>query len=235
MFIFRLNKVVILDNGAVKSGIGIFGHDFANVKFLSFVTPGNIDLPNLDALLRKPDPARRANLLQPAVAQVVASRNLTQVARVTDHAVLTFGDVGYTLYESEHIPDSFNWTFLAIKSNQSFRDTGAAISEVVSDSGFSTFTNGLVTFLTSAAGVANPAYAAAIAIAKFATQITARNMMRTGDRELGLVYMSLNRFEHYIHGERKADGVVDLTNNMTFDYSLFGYERALPVTPTPAN
>jgi len=229
MFVFRLNKVVILDNGSIKSGLGIFGHDFSDVKFLSFVTPGSIALPDMDAFIREIDPARRAALLVPAVAQVVASRDLTQVSRVTDHAVLTFGDAGYTLYEAEHIPDSFNWTFLAIKSNQGFRDTGAAINEVVRDPGFSTFTDGLVTLLTTAAGVANPAYAAAIAIAKFATQIAAQNMMKAGDRELGLVYMSLNRFEHYIHGERKVDGVVDLTNNMTFDYSLFGYERALPV------
>jgi hypothetical protein len=231
MFIFRLNKIVILDNGSIRSGAGIFGHDFANVKFLSFVTPGNIALPNLDDFLRETDSARRAAILQPAVAQVVASRDLTEVSRVTDHAVLTFGDVGYTLYEAEHIPDSFNWTFLAIKSNQGFRDTGDAINEVVRDRGFGAFTDGLATLLTTAAGVANPAYAAGIAIAKFATQIAAQNMMKTGDRELGLVYMSLNRFEHYFHGERKVDNVPDLTRNMTFDYSLFGYERAIPVTP----
>ncbi len=38
MFYFRIDRVRFLDNGGVKSGLGIFGHDFAQVKFLSFVT-----------------------------------------------------------------------------------------------------------------------------------------------------------------------------------------------------
>ena len=39
MFYFRIDRVRFLDNGGVKSGLGIFGHDFAQVKFLSFRHP----------------------------------------------------------------------------------------------------------------------------------------------------------------------------------------------------
>jgi hypothetical protein len=63
MFYFRLNKVVIFDNGAIKPFLGIFGHDFADVKFLSFVTPSNIDLPALDEFVHSTDPDERAQLL----------------------------------------------------------------------------------------------------------------------------------------------------------------------------
>lgn len=234
MFYFRLNKVVILDNGAIKPFLGIFGHDFADVKFLSFVTPSNIDLPSLDAFIQETDATKRKALLASAVQEVVASRELTEVSRVTDHAVLTFGDTGYVLYQSDDIPESFNWTFLAIKSNQGFRNVGQHTQEVLQDPAFGTFSTDLLTLVTTAAGAANPAYAAGIAIAKFAAQIAAQNMARTGDKQLGLVYMSLDRVQHYPHGERKSDGVVDLTNNMTFDYSIFAFERAIAVNPPAA-
>jgi hypothetical protein len=32
--------------------------------------------------------------------------------------------------------------------------------------------------------------------------------------------MSLNRREHYLHRERKADNIRDLTNNIQIDYSV---------------
>lgn len=230
MFIFRLNKVTILDNGAIKPLMGIFGHDFADVKFLSFVTPDNIDLPNLDAFTRAKDPAERRALLAAAVTNVVASRELTTVSRVTDNAQLTFGGVGYTLYQSATLPESLNWTFMAIKSNQGFRDVGEHTQEVVQDPSFGSFADGLLTLITTGAGLANPAYAAGIAVAKFATNVTAHNMARKGDKQLGLLYMTLNHAEDYPYGERKADDVMDLTNNMMVDYSIFAYERAIAVT-----
>ena len=137
------------------------------------------------------------------------------------------------LYESPTIPESFNWTFLAIKSNQGFRDVGDHTKEVVQDPHFGNFADNLLTLITTGAGAVNPAYAAGIAVAQFATQIAAQNMAKTGDKELGLIYMSLNRAEHYAHGERKVDGVVDLTNNMTFDYSIFAFEP--PAVATAGN
>jgi hypothetical protein len=226
MFIFRLNKIVIFDNGAIKPFLGIFGHDFADVKFLSFVTPANIELPEMDTFVHATDAVARSAALAQAAEKVIASRDITLVSRVTDNAVLTFGDTGYVLYRSETVPDSFSWTFLAVKSNQSFRDAGEQLNQVVNNRDFGNFSEGLLALLTSAAGAANPAYAAGIAVAKFAAQVAAQNLSHAGDKELGLVYMSLDRVEHYPHGERKVDNVTDLTNNMTFDYSVFAFEGA---------
>ena len=55
MFYFRIDRVRFLDNGGVKSGLGIFGHDFAKVKFLSFVTRSDQSVPDLDEWMQNND------------------------------------------------------------------------------------------------------------------------------------------------------------------------------------
>ena len=77
--------------------------------------------------------------------------------------------------------------------------------------------------------LANPAYAAAIEVAKFVAQAGARRLMKKGDRQLGAVTMSFIRPEHYPRGLRESHDVHDMTGNMFFDYTIFGYKRALPV------
>lgn len=42
---------------------------------------------------------------------------------------------------------------------------------------------------------------------------------------IGILYMSLNRREHYLHGDRKKDNVPDLQNQMTINYPIFAYDR----------
>ena len=217
MFIFRLNKVVIRDNGTKKSGLGIFGHDFADVSFLSIITVTNKDLLNLDAFIRAKSPAEQAKGLEPAVQSAIASRRIEGVSRVTDDAVLTFGDEGVALSEAEHIPESFNWTFAAIKSNAQLRDIGLSVDEVLNDSEFSEVTSGLAALLTSAAVTVNPACAVGMAIARITLKVAAKRMKAKVDRPLGMLSMSLNRFEHYFHGERKRDGIADSTSNMWVD------------------
>ena len=56
MFYFRIDRVRFLDNGGVKSGLGIFGHDFAQVKFLSFVTRSDQSVPDLDEWMKNERP-----------------------------------------------------------------------------------------------------------------------------------------------------------------------------------
>ena len=79
------------------------------------------------------------------------------------------------------------------------------------------------------ASLANPAYAAGIEVAKFVAQASVRHFMKKGDRELGAVTLSFIRPEHYPRGVRESHDVHDMTGNMFFDYSIFGYKRALPV------
>ena len=53
--------------------------------------------------------------------------------------------------------------------------------------------------------------------------------MKKGDRQLGAVTVSFIRPEHDPQGIRKSHDVHDMTGNMFFDYTIFGYKRALPV------
>ena len=44
-----------------------------------------------------------------------------------------FGDTGYVLYQSERIPDDFNWILLAIESDLDVREMGQDISAMLDD------------------------------------------------------------------------------------------------------
>ena len=74
-------------------------------------------------------------------------------------------------------------------------------------------------------GALNPAYTASVAIGKFATKVTLKIASQNKDDMIGIIYMSLNRWEHYPFGERKKDDVPDMTNNMLVDYSIFGFDE----------
>ena len=111
MFYFRIDRVRFLDNGGVKSGLGIFGHDFAKVKFLSFVTRSDQGVPELDEWIQNNDAASKKTMLQTLVNDAISSRVLTEIDRVQDNVPVSFGDTGLVLYEGEEIPEAFTWTF----------------------------------------------------------------------------------------------------------------------------
>ena len=221
MFYFRLNKVKLTDNKSHKGLFGI-GKDQATVQLWSLTTIGNIDLPNLEELMNTTDAARKKQIVADIVQRVAASRQMTPVAGVKDGATLTFGDVGYVMFQSKETPDDFNWQFTAIKLNDSTRNIGNEITNVVNDKNF----DGFAGDLPKALGVAvNPAYTAAVEAGKFIFDIIGNNMAHKHDKQLGLMYMSLDRMEHYPHGIRNSQDVVDLTGNMFVDYSIFAYDN----------
>jgi hypothetical protein len=227
MFYFRIDRVRFLDNGGIKSGL-IFGHDFAKVKFLSFVTRADQNLPDLDDWIRTNDPASKTAALQELVEASLNARTLTEIDRVRDKMPVNFGDTGLILYQAEEIPEEFNWTFLAVRSNRDLREAAADVEEILSDPDFSGFSNSLLTLIEAGSAAVNPAYAAAIEVTKFVAQIGARRLMKKGDRELGAVNVSFIRPEHYPAGVRESHDVPDMTGNMFFDYTIFGYRREGP-------
>ena len=229
MFYFRIDRVRFLDNGGVKSGLGIFGHDFASVKFLSFVTPSAQNMPDLDEWIHENDSAAKQSALTTLVGNTLAARALTEVDQVRDNVPVSFGDTGLILYEAEDIPEAFTWTFLAIRSERDLREAAADVDEILRDPGFGGFSQNLLSLIQIGTSTINPAYAAGIEVAKFAAQVGARRLMNKGDRELGAVTVSFIRPEHYPAGVRESHDVHDMTGNMFFDYTIFGYKRALPV------
>ncbi|MBA3763844.1 MAG: hypothetical protein H0X04_10975 [Chthoniobacterales bacterium] len=229
MFYFRIDRVRFLDNGGVKSGLGIFGHDFARVKFLSFVTRSDEGVPELDEWVRSNDAASKRALLQTLVDNTLSTRALTEIDRVQDNVPVNFGDTGLILYETEEIPEAFTWTFLAVRSSRNVREAARDVDEIFSEPGFGSFSKSLLGLIQAGSALANPAYTAGVEMAKFVAQANARRLMKKGDRELGAVTVSFIRPEHYPTGIRESHDVHDMTGNMFFDYTIFGYKRALPV------
>lgn len=227
-FYFRINRVKILDNR--ESGFLFFSRDLAEVKFTSMIVTGNTDFPQIETYrsikgLRDVSAAR--DLTSSMIAQVISQRQTLTIEGIRDNQTLTFGDTGYVLHQSDQIPNDFNWCFLAMEDDSDIRNFGATIEEVVGSTGFDTFASSVGTIVSTAVTVGssfNPAFAAGTAIVKFIAEVTAKCLKKNGDDMIGITYMSLDRWEHYPHGERKSDGVPDLSGNMLIDYSIFGFD-----------
>ncbi|MBT8763559.1 hypothetical protein KFV02_06390 [Desulfohalobiaceae bacterium Ax17] len=215
LFVFRLNKLKILDSREWGPG---------ELKILSFITGEDVNLPVLDDLQRTTDPERKKQLIKVATQSVLSSKVLMQLDNVRDGHQMTFGDTGYALYTAQKIPESFNWRLIILEIDEDVNNLGRKLDNVINAPEFDGFV-GNVLALASAA--ANPAAVAGVAIAKYVFGIIADTMIENKDDQVGLVYQSFTREEHYPHGERKRDNVPDLSNNVLVDYSIFGttYER----------
>ena len=205
-FVFRLNELKILNNREWGAG---------EVKLLSFVTGEDVNLPVLDDLQRTTEPERKKELIKAATQSVLSSKVLMQLDNVRDGHLMTFGDTGYALYTSSKIPISFNWTLMLFEIDEDINNLGKDIDGVINRPEFDSFVNNVL-ILASAA--TNPAAAAGVAIAKYALGVVVESMIKNKDDQIGLAYLSFNKFEHYPHGERKRDDVPDLSGNVFIDY-----------------
>ena len=219
MFYFRLNRILIHSNFRQT----IFKkRDKTDVEIYCFITTDDRPLPALKGLTAATDEVKKAEMLKKAVKDAIETRIFTPVENVKDEHVLTFGDTGFVLYESEKIPADFHFQMVLIGTRKRQRDNAKMWEEVLKDgelAGFIQSTAKLVGI------VPNPVVAAGAEIGKFLTQFILRSYADKQDDQLGLIYQSWNRMEHYPHGERKRDGNKDLTGNTEYDYSLFGFEK----------
>ena len=156
MFYFRIDRVRFLDNGGVKSGLGIFGHDFAKVKFLSFVTRSDQSVPDLDEWMQNNDAKAKKATLETLVSDVISTRGLTEVDRVRDNVPVDFGDTGLILYEAEEIPEAFTWTFLAIRSSRDLREAARDVNEILREPSFGAFSKDLLGLVQGGLGFDQP-------------------------------------------------------------------------------
>lgn len=209
-FVFRLDELKILNNREWGAG---------EVKLLSFVTGEDVNLPVLDDLQRTTEPERKKELIKAATQSVLSSKVLMQLDNVRDGHIMTFGDTGYALYTSSKIPISFNWTLMLFEIDEDINNLGKDIDGVINRPEFDSFVNDV---LILASVAANPVAAAGVAIAKYTLGVVAKTLIKNKDDQIGLSYMSFNKFEHYPHGLRKRDDVPDLSGNVFIDYSIFG-------------
>ena len=209
-FVFRLNKIKVLRNREWGKG---------ELKVLSFITGDNVNLPALDPLLAATDPDEKRSIVKTAVQSVLSTKVLMQVDNVKDGHELTFGDTGFALYQADKIPVSFNWSLVVMEIDEDINRLGDTIDSIINADGFDGFVDDVLALATAAA---NPAASVGVAVAKYAFGVAAGLMKKNKDDQVGILYQSFNRFEHYPHGERKKDDVPDLSNNLRIDYSIFG-------------
>lgn len=238
MFFLRLNRLHISDNHTRKSFLGLLGPDRANIKIASFISTDQSVLPDLDRFVDSATrDTERTEILAAAIEDTLSRRVFTTFPNVEDGHVLTFGDAGYTVHQDAFIPQQLDWSLLVVKSNREGRKLGMRVDELLGDEKFPAFQRNLVTVLMGAAGAINPGFLAAAGIARFIGEAAAEILKRKDDELIGLYYNSLNRLEHYPHGERKRDNSPGVTGNISLDYSLFGtptvVRKAIPVHPLP--
>jgi hypothetical protein len=210
MFNFRINQLIIRRNRE-------FGK--AEVKLLSFINTDNMELPDFSDYLHSNDKAYKKRLLRTAVAQVVESRQLTEISKVRDNHVMTFGSHGYNLLSSSSVPENFDWQFIAYESDRKEREVASLVDEVLGHQKYAGFERGLESILRYAV---NTNFTAVKAIAGFAVEVVKKLAKKNRDDLIGILYTSLNRYEHYPDLEMEVAEMEDLTKNMLISYSLFG-------------
>ena len=222
MFYFRINKIKILSNR--EKGFLFLNKDRAEVKLYSFVTTENTDLTELANLDYGSDEEDRRMIIKATVERCVSTRTFVEIRHVKDNQTLSFGDTGYVLYQSDRIPDDFNWIFLAVESDRGSRDFGNFMDEAVNDDNFRTFSKSIFPRLNLPGG--NLANTAGYILITYLTGVLTDRIKKNKDDVIGTLYMSLNRVEHYPQCFRKIDNVPDLTQNMFVDYIIFANEEA---------
>jgi hypothetical protein len=222
MFVFRLNRILIHSNHRRAL---LKRKDVTDLEIYCFTTTSDRPLPALKGLTAAIDDAKKEEMLKKAVKQAIEARVFTPVENVKDEHVLTFGDTGVAVYEDEKIPDELHFQMILIGSRAKRRDTAKLLQGVERDPEFGSL---LKTALKVAGVAANPAVACGVEIGKYLTRFLLREMAEQDDDQIGLVYQSWSRMEHYPHGERKRDGNKDLTGNIEYDYTIFGMDKPKP-------
>lgn len=218
MFFFRLNRILIHSN---LHKTLFKRRDRTDVEIYCFITSGNNPLPALKGITAATEEGVRDTMIKKAVHQALEGRIFTPIENVKDEHVLTFGDTGFVLYEDEKIPEDFHFQMVIIGNRGKQRETAKMLLDLEKDQELGS----LVKSAGNLIGSVNPAVAIGSEIGKFLTKFILRQYSEQDDDQLGLVYQSWNRMEHYPHGERKRDGNKDLTGNIEYDYSLFGFDK----------
>ena len=211
MFYLRLNKIKIFNNRELLGK--------AEVQFMSFITKGDNDFPMLDKLFTITDKKERETLLNEAIKKVVSSRILMPIYKVKDNHQIIFGDTGYSMYQTDSIPDNFNWTLHAIELDGRTRDNAAIISDSIKEAEDSNLLNTIIGLATKSTKIIE----SIVEITKLVTKVLSKNK----DDQIGLFITSFIRQLDYPHGLRNRTNVPDTTGNMLVDYTIFGTDRII--------
>ena len=211
-FVFRIDQVKIFKNRDIGK---------AEIQFLSFVTTDDpASLPNLTGLTETTDETRQIEIIKRAASQVAQSRVFTMVENVWNNHKFFFGDTGFALYTAGRIPRELHWCFVAMGDDRDVNRIGDYIDQCINNEDFSTLTGSIVSLASNSVPQARLVFE----IAKFITGQVVKLMRENRDDQVGLLYQSWNRAEHYPHGTRTKNDAHDLTGNMRIDYTMFGMD-----------
>jgi len=73
----------------------------------------------------------------------------------------------------------------------------------------------------AALAVTAPLATASIALGKLVLDLILKKQSANKNDLIGYWHTTLNRKEHYLHGKRDCEDVLDVTKNMMIDYTLF--------------
>lgn len=212
MFYLRINKVKILNNRELL-GKG-------EIQLMSFISGGEHDFPMLQQFFATQSEEEKIALVKDAALKILNSRILLPIQKVKDNASLYFGDTGYIVYKAAVIPDDFNWMFLAIEKDSRTRETATMISTILTKSNLEVIAGAI----GRVAGFLNPVSASVSILMNQLTNISSAIFKADRDDLAGMLLTSFIRREHYPHGIRDKQDIIDLTGNMYVDYTIFGFE-----------
>lgn len=213
-FTVRLNRIRIADN--MEWGA-------AEVKILSFITAGNDSLPILDGYLKTNSDEEKKAIIKDAAKDLISFREFIEVYHVRDDSILTFGsaDAGISVFTANKIPLDINWSLVLIERDTDVREVGKRLQSIINSPEFDTFTSNLIGIIGS---TASPELTIAFKLGKYIAGQAGKIVANNKDDQVGLFATSLNRFQHYVTGERKRDNVRGVNGNIFVDYTVFGTE-----------
>jgi len=209
-FTIRLNKIKVLNDRELGA---------AEVKIFSFLTTGNESLPSLEGYMNANSEAEKLTFIKKAASEFISYKEIIEVQHVKDDCILTFSDVGMSVYTANKIPIDFNWLLVLIERDKKIRDLGMQIEGLLSTPEFDTFANNLLGLTMN---IPKPEITIAFKIGKFIGTQFAKILTNNKDDQIGIFVTSLNKFEHYLHGERKRNDVRGINGNIFVDYTIFG-------------
>jgi len=214
-FTFRLNKIRITNNRE------FFPWDKAEVKILSFVTGDTDFLPSFDGYAEA-NAGDQRKMVEAAAKAAIGRVELQTVENIRDGQQLFFGDTGIVLYRSmKSIPVAFDWSLFVYESDEDKKKIGEFLTSLVNSATF----GGLVDEIVTLAVGTNPATLLGVKVGKFVIGEIGNALKKKKWDQIGVLYQSMNKYEHYPNGERKKDDIPDISGNILVDYSIFATDN----------
>lgn len=204
-FVFRLDRLKIENNREIGP---------AEIKVIPLVS----DVGRLFGGVRGYFDADR-DIVSNGVNAIVRSSPVISASKIRDGAIVEFGDTGCAVYRADVIPDFFDFSMLVVETDDDVRRIGESMSRIMDAPGFGGFLTNIAAIISTGmtAGVG-------IAIARFVFEVVSNELSLNRDDSIGVVHQSFNRFEHYPHGRRIGRDIPDVTENMKYDYTIFGFD-----------